>query len=309
MKRVSTKDMSREQWLEARQAGIGGSDISAIMGKNPWKSAYELYFDKLGILEEKETTESMRIGTDLEQYVAERYMEATGKKVQRTNFMYFDDEYDFMVANIDREIVGENAAVECKTTNIFSTVDYDGGDVPIQYYMQCQWYMMVRGYDYIDLAVLVFGKGFYYSMIERNEELIADMRKAAIEFWTNNILTQTPPEPDGSDSSLKVLKQLYPMGDDKKEIILSSSADALLNTYTDYADSIKRMEKAQDEIKAQILSTMEDAAIARGDHWQVTYKNQERTSVDSKILKEKFPEVYGQVTKTSSFRVFRTKKI
>ena len=309
MKRVSTKDMSREQWLEARKAGIGGSDISAIMGKNPWKSAYELYFDKLGILEEKETTEAMRIGTDLEQYVAERYMEATGKKIQRTNFMYFDDEYDFMVANIDREIVGENAAVECKTTNIFSTVDYDSGDVPIQYYMQCQWYMMVRGYDYIDLAVLVFGKGFFYSMIERDEEFIADMRKAAIEFWNNNVLEQTPPEPDGSDSSLKVLKQLYPMGDDKKEIILPGSADALLSTYTDYADSIKRMEKAQDEIKAQILSTMEDAAIARGDHWQVTYKNQERTSVDSKALKEKFPEIYGQVTKTSSFRVFRMKKI
>lgn len=132
--------------------------------------------------------------------------------MQRTNFMYFDDEYDFMVANIDREIVGENAAVEYKTTNIFSTVDYDGGDVPIQYYMQCQWYMMVRSYDYIDLAVLVFGKGFYYSMIDRNEELISDMRKSAIEFWTNNILTQTPPEPDGSDSSLKVLKQALSNG-------------------------------------------------------------------------------------------------
>jgi len=235
-------------------------------------------------------------------------MEATGKKVQRTNFMYFDDEYDFMVANIDREIVGENAAVECKTTNLFSSVDYESGDVPTQYYMQVQWYMMVRGYDYIDLAVLVIGKGFYYSMVERNEELIADMRKAAIEFWTKNILTQTPPEPDGSDSSLRVLKELYPMGDDSKEVSIIGQ-ELALNEYQEVSEAIKRLENQKSEIQAKVISIMGDAAIGRGDHWQVTYKGQERTSVDSKALKEKFPEVYGQVTKTSSFRVFRTKKI
>ena len=308
MKRVSTKDMSREQWLDMRKKGIGGSDISAIMGANPWKSAYELYFDKLGILEEKETSESMRIGTDLEQYVAERYMEATGKKVQRTNFIYFDDEHEFMLANIDREIVGENAAVECKTTNIFSGVDYESGDMPIQYYMQCQWYMMVRGYEYIDLAVLVFGKGFYWNCIERNEEMIADMRKSAVEFWNNNVLTMTPPEPDGSESSLRVLKELYPTGMESKEVYLEG-LEYLLDSRQDYKESIKRMESAVDEIDAKLIATMGDAAVGKNERWQVTYKNQERTSVDSKVLKEKYPDIYNQVSKTSSFRVLRTKKL
>ena len=168
--------------------------------------------------------------------------------------------------------------------------------------------MMVRGYEYIDLAVLVFGKGFYWNCIERNDEMIADMRKAAIEFWNNNVLTMIPPEPDGSESSLRVLKELYPTGMESKEVYLEG-LEYLLDSRQDYKESIKRMESAVDEIDAKLIATMGDAAVGKNERWQVTYKNQERTSVDSKALKEKYPEIYNQVSKTSSFRVLRTKKL
>lgn len=308
MKRVSTKDMSREDWLDLRKKSIGGSDAAALIGMNPWKSLYELYFEKMGVLEEKETNEAMRQGSDFEQYVAERYMEATGKKVQRTNFMYFDEEYDFMSANIDREIVGENAAVECKTMNsmYYNSLNVEGGNIPPQYIMQCQWYMMVRGYDYIDIAILVYGTTFIYGTIPRDEEVIAKLRQAAIEFWINNIMTETPPEPDGSESSMKVLKALYPTSDECKEVPLGENEQLLLE-YEDATAIIKRMESRKDEIQARIIAHMGDAAIATGDNWQVSYKSQARTSVDSKALKEKHPAIYDEVSKTSSYRVFRTK--
>ena len=82
MKKISTVSMTREEWLNARRKGIGGSDAAAIMGANPYASPLSVYLDKLGLAQEKEITEAMRQGTDLEDYVAKRFSEATGKKVR-----------------------------------------------------------------------------------------------------------------------------------------------------------------------------------------------------------------------------------
>lgn len=88
VKIVNCKEISREEWLEYRRAGIGGSDAAVIVGLNPWRSLSELYADKLGLLPDKEDNEQMRIGRDLEEYVARRFCEATGKKVRRNNWMF-----------------------------------------------------------------------------------------------------------------------------------------------------------------------------------------------------------------------------
>lgn len=112
---------TEEEWLAQRSTGIGGSDAGAILGMNKWKSPYTLWAEKTGKLpKETKSTEAMRIGTDLEDYVAKRFSEAEGKRVQRSSFSYQSSEYPWMLANIDRKIVGENAGLECKTANIFA---------------------------------------------------------------------------------------------------------------------------------------------------------------------------------------------
>ena len=42
-----TKDMSKEQWLEARKCGIGGSDAASVLGLNPYKSSVSVYIEKV----------------------------------------------------------------------------------------------------------------------------------------------------------------------------------------------------------------------------------------------------------------------
>ena len=72
---------TREEWLYDRLKGIGGSDVGAVLGLNKYKSAYTLWAEKCGLLQdEEEDNEAMRVGRDLEQYVADRFTEATGKK-------------------------------------------------------------------------------------------------------------------------------------------------------------------------------------------------------------------------------------
>lgn len=75
--------MTRDEWLEDRRKSIGGSDAAAVIGLNRYRTPMEVYADKLGAFPPKEDTEAMRLGRDLEEYVAQRFCEETGKKVRR----------------------------------------------------------------------------------------------------------------------------------------------------------------------------------------------------------------------------------
>ena len=121
---VSTLGLSRSDWLKWRRKGIGGSDAGAILGMNSWSTPYRIWAEKLGMLPEQEDNEAMRQGRDLEEYVAQRFAEKTGKKIRRRNAMFMHDDYPWMLANIDRDIVGENAGLECKTSSSLNIKKY-----------------------------------------------------------------------------------------------------------------------------------------------------------------------------------------
>ena len=93
----------RVAWERVRNSGIGGSDIACIMGLNPWKSAYALYAEKHGDVEPEDLSNNEFVywGTVLEQVVADRFCELTGKKVRKCGTLQ-DESYDFMLANVDR---------------------------------------------------------------------------------------------------------------------------------------------------------------------------------------------------------------
>ena len=167
----------RVAWERVRNSGIGGSDIACIMGLNPWKSAYALYAEKHGDVEAEDLSDNEFVywGTVLEQVVADRFCELTGKKVRKCGTLQ-DESYEFMLANVDRLVVGENAGLECKTANGFKSKDWDGDELPDSYYCQCQWYMAVTGYDKWYIACLIGGNHFVWKEIPRNDEFIEDMR-------------------------------------------------------------------------------------------------------------------------------------
>ena len=130
-KLISTVDMSHEEWLRYRKLGIGGSDAGSICGLNPYSSAIAVFQDKTQKeAGEKEDNEAMRQGRDLEEYVARRFMEETGKKVRRANAIYGHPDHDFMMANVDRLVVGENAGLECKTASAYSADKWKDGHIP-----------------------------------------------------------------------------------------------------------------------------------------------------------------------------------
>ena len=105
--KIALTGVSNEEWLRLRKSGIGGSDAGAICGVNPYSSAMKVFQDKTSESVEEQDSEAIRIGHDLEDYVAQRFMEATGLKVRKSNFMYRSKEHPFMIADVDRLIVGQ----------------------------------------------------------------------------------------------------------------------------------------------------------------------------------------------------------
>ena len=145
---VSTgvKYLSPEWETERHKLGIGGSEAAAIAGLNPYSSAFTVYWDKLGKSEPIEISEAMRQGSDLEEYVAKRFCEATGKKVRKCEYMLQSAEHPFMIADVDRFVVGENAILECKTSRNASNYSYeDANNIPAYQLVQCLHYMSVVG--------------------------------------------------------------------------------------------------------------------------------------------------------------------
>ena len=307
-KLTSTKEMPREEWLELRRNSIGGSDAASCCGASPWKSPLALFCDKMGMIPDKETNESMRRGTYLEEYVAQRFMEETGKKVIRSNFMYCDEEYPFLTANIDRLIVGEKAGLECKTMNDYSSNDFDfeSGEIPTQYYYQIQHYMMVMGWEYMYIAFSTNFK-FTWMKVERNDEFIKEMRMQEISFWYNHIVKNLRPEADGSESSMEILEDLYPKEAEGSTICFDF--DSLGQRYIMLGDIIKRATKEKDEIKAKLCDTLQHSEKGISDNYTCTWKSQSRDGFDSKKFKADHPDLYEQYKTTNTTRTFRLKEI
>ncbi len=143
--KIPTAGMAHEEWLKLRKTGIGGSDAGAICGLNPYSSPMKVFWDKTTDEVEEKDNEAIRIGNDLEQYVAGRFMEATGFKVRRSNYMYRSKKHPYMIEDVDRMVVGGDAGLECKTASAYNADKWADGRIPLHYAMQCYHYMAVTG--------------------------------------------------------------------------------------------------------------------------------------------------------------------
>ena len=141
--RVKTENY--EEWKALRGKYIGGSDAAAVVGLNPWVSPYSLWCEKTGRTPGFAGNLATECGTYMEDFVAQKFAQETGKKVRRANYSFFNSDYPFAIANIDREIVGEDAGLECKTTSELNLKRFKGGEFPENYYCQCVHYLAITG--------------------------------------------------------------------------------------------------------------------------------------------------------------------
>lgn len=303
--KIPTAGMGREAWLQLRRTGIGGSDAGAICGADPYRSAMTVFRDKTGGAAEEIDNEAVRIGHDLEQYVAERFMELTGLKVRRSNYMYRSMEHPFMIADVDRLVAGEDAGLECKTASAYNADKWEDGKIPAHYVLQCFHYMAVTGKRTWYIAAAILGRGFIYRKLEWDDMIINGLIEAEREFWERHVMTGTMPPPDGSSACDEVIRQYFPAA--RKDAVELAGFDERLKRREEITGMIKELEEEQKKIEQEVKLSMGEYELARSGSYRILWGNVESTRLDTKRLKEEKPEIYRDYAKTSSSRRFEIK--
>lgn len=196
---ISSKD--RDEWLLNRTHGIGGSDASAVLGINPYKSNVRLWEEKTGLARPEDISDKpyVQYGTQAEPLI---------RKLFALDYPEYDVTYHehrilrskthpFMTASLDGELKdsdGRRGILEIKTSNILQSAQYEKWNekIPQIYYAQVLHYLVVTGYEFVVLRAHL-NSGYEmdrrtsvrHYFIERNE-VLEDMDfliREETRFW------------------------------------------------------------------------------------------------------------------------------
>lgn len=296
--------LAREDWLALRRRGIGGSDAAAVVGASKYTSRLALWADKTGRAAPAADSPRLRLGRDLEQYVAERFCEMTGKAVSVPEAMYAHDDFPFIIANLDRLVVGENAGLECKTANFsFGKFPENSRELPESWLCQCRHYLNVMGFELMYLAVLDLGSGIVRVFSVFRDEKCAELLRREVDFWNDFVLAGRAPEPDGSDSAEGVLKDVCkPVSDECAE--LSEYSDIAYKLYA-IREQLRKLEGDERALRQKLIAALGGRKVGVCGGYRISLSQQSRTTVDSKLLKRDFPEAFEKCSKTGVSNVFK----
>ena len=308
---MATKDVK-----ENRHLYIGGSDIAKVMGLSRWGTPLSLWAEKTGKIPPKDLSnvEAVELGNDLEDFVANKFSQKTGKAVRRSPKVYQHPQYPYMVAHIDRLITGSDELLECKTCSFFKKDEWEGEEIPQEYILQVMWYLGITGRRIGHIAVLIGGQSFKYKQIEFDSELFDKMVDAAKDFW-QHVQDDTPVDIVATDD--ETLKDLY---SNHSEIMIdliptdeqTKQACDVFEERVAYLQEIKmhikQLQDEQKEIETSVKDIIKDNLGIKTPKYIITWKNQTTTKFDTAKLKQERPETFEDYSYESSYRVMRISK-
>lgn len=304
--KIPTAGMGRTEWLSLRKTGIGGSDAGAVCGLNPYSSLMKVFYDKTSDETEENDSEAVRIGHDLEDYAARRFSEATGLKVRRSNYMYRSVEHPFMIADVDRLVVNEDAGLECKTASAYNADKWKDGKIPLHYVLQCYHYMAVTGRKAWYIAAVILGKEFTYRKLVWDDALIKGLIEAEHKFWNSHVVPGVIPDPDGSEICDAVLGKHF-QNARKGPSIKLDGFDEKLRRHGEIASMVKQLQEEQRKIEQEVKLIMKENENAASEKYRVSWTRVETQRLDAGRIKAERPEIYAEYTKASSSRRFQIK--
>lgn len=278
---IPTWDMAEEDWRELRKTGLGGSDAATICGINPYSSPYQLWAERMGLVEGFDGNEATDWGHALETPVADMFAKAEGVTVYQWQVMLHSTKYPWMNANLDG-LIGDPhdegvvlphplvdppphaaAILEVKTSGIASPGKpyewFTGDGIPDGYQLQGQWYMGVSGIHKTVYAALVAGHGLQVRELDFDEGLFNDLAEIGRNFWENHILAGIPPEVDGKDATEEALKEVFPRHTPNKAFEGGEKLRQLWESYEVAKAAEKLAIEERKALRSTIVSMLGDA--------------------------------------------------
>jgi putative phage-type endonuclease len=289
---------NKQEWLRERKNYLGGTDLAAIAGLNPYRTALDVYLDKTSDDISEETNAAMRWGNLLEDVVAKAYSEDTGQTIEIEPNTIYHPKYKFLGANIDRWVGDREYVLECKTAGFTKAKEWgeQGTDqVPESYIIQCAFYASICNVPKVDIAVLIAGQDFRIYTYNRNKELEEKLIKIACNFWHNHIEKRIPPKCVNTRDTFNLFPESH-----HHEIVAESNILEKWEQLKAAKEEESKIADTIEKLKTDIQEFMRDYDVLIDNQGNViaTWKNTAPKSlVDVKTFKEKYREIYEKCIK------------
>lgn len=261
-----------ENQLAIRRTGITATDISAIAGLNPWRTAFDVFLDKVNP-EPRQVNKNMIMGSLLEDDVLRLYLEEVDHDEYHRYGTMKSPDHPEIIATPDATV--DDRLVEAKTTG------YEWEDVPIYYVAQVHWQWGVLSDlgvdldDYAHLATLTGHHGFDLLIweIEINREYLESLREMGRRFWRDHVLTESPPPLTSGDAD--TMNLVYPRHNERGAIITANEeAERIFGLLTDFAIEHRLAEMGIDKCTAKLKDIIGEApGIVFDSGHRITWKN------------------------------------
>lgn len=331
-KLVDITTLTEDQWLDWRRKGIGGSDVAVALNSSPYRTARELYYDKIGVVmadEGPDKSITFQIGHLLEDVVDQIFAKKTGLSVFEDHWMYQHPIFPFLIADVDRFVMlldGRKAILECKTAHYDMQFKWANGSVPRHYELQVRHYMAVMNIDVAFIACLFSNNenDFVWQKIEGDLDEEENTIMELEAFWRNHVLARVePPLVEKPDAVLESLRRYFGPADKSepsvdldckflgslREILNLKEEKKVLDTQS------KALETRIKSLYAPIVEQMGTACKASCEHggecFRVTYNPQYREGINKdrlSALRAQYPEIYDEFVDQTELRIFKVVK-
>lgn len=286
-----------------RAGFVGGSDVAAIVGLSPWKTAAGVWLEKTGRASDDTDSDVLIWGRRLEQAIIDAYAADTPLTVHPwgdTDPLVCDDAFwhratpDAVVSD-DALWVG---GLEVKTTSAWNAHHWDDGP-PVHYQIQCQWYMHVTGVAWWDVAVLIGGNDYRTYRLERDDDAIGRLVVAVDTFWTEHIETDTPPPVTGPDSTFRFVAATA--GETAQ---VDAGAVEAAAAYREAANRLTVAQAAKDEAADRLRQALGAAVEGYGPDGRLvaTWKPVTARRFDEKTFAADHPHLHAQYMADRTYR-------
>lgn len=310
---------SRDEWLAARRHGIGSSDIAAVMGVSPYRTASHVYHDKRGDLPiDDDAGEAALWGNLLEETVAREWARRNRSVVRRVGLVSHETD-PWRLCTLDRRVTEcpmdrtrrEACALEVKTRNAWVASRWLRV-VPDDVLAQVLWQIAVTGYDHVHVACLIGGQDYRQYVIRRagNEDIVADILTVAGRLWAD-IRAGRPPTPTGDpDALVDLYDRLNPDRDGVAHLdAVGLDVVADLDEYETARLEAKAALGRQAAARARLVAHLDAAEYGVLDgQLAYTYTAGTQSRVDLERLAEDWPDAYADCLNRTTTNTLRIKK-
>jgi len=251
--------MLTEKQKEKRKNGLGGSDIPIIFGISSYKTPYQLYLEKKGILTmDEKMSPTQYWGHKSENMIREEFSIRNNVRIDQYDTL-IHPLYEFLLANIDGYIFEWNSILEIKCSTQFMSSQWGPSGtsfIPLPYILQVAHYCSVMNVDNAYIAVLIGGFDYREYHYIRDFQLEKIIIESASEFWQcikNNVIP--------SPKNIKDLKIMYPQNKNLKSINISRDIELEVKNIKEIKNKIKELEKIEEENKFNIMKYMKDSEV------------------------------------------------